>query len=85
LAIFNKNHAGYSIFSKKERKNYVDEYKSHLNIDTEIPSMAKGILKVFKERKKERNTCFLKSDLGCGRQRPQKSIKRSKDINKRLR
>jgi transcription initiation factor TFIIIB Brf1 subunit/transcription initiation factor TFIIB len=59
LVTTNKSHAGISIFSKKERKQYVDEYKSHLNIDTEISSMAKSILKVFKERKKERKKKYL--------------------------
>jgi hypothetical protein len=55
IATTNKKQAVYNIFSKKEIKHYISEYKSHVNIVTEVSSITKGILKVidwvFKEKK----------------------------------
>jgi uncharacterized protein YcgL (UPF0745 family) len=47
FATTNKSHAVYKVFSKKQTKNYIDDHKSHSNVDTAISDITKKAIRVI--------------------------------------
>ncbi|KAI8883431.1 hypothetical protein K501DRAFT_333340 [Backusella circina FSU 941] len=76
LATTNTSHAIYEVLSKKQRKKYISDYKSRMNIATEVSSVTKDVLKHAKNKTLKDTVKDAKAKLGSADGKSKKITKK---------